>query len=256
MRLHEGVIDCHVHPTAAKGEGPERCAEEMLRAADRVGIEWLGTSLGPSFFRNPDEAQIEADNDFNARMIELHPERFFGYANLNPNYLLHSLREIDTRIAGGPFVGIKLWVAMCCDHPNLDAICERAAQLAAPILQHTFFRTGGNRPGESSPDDIARLAARHPDVTFISAHAGLNWERGIRAVAELPNVLVDTCGFDPEAGFTEMAVAWLGAERVVYGSDATGRSFASQLAKVYGADISDEDRRRIFRGNIHSLLQL
>src|SRR3712207_6583780 len=33
-----------------------------------------------------------------------------------------------------------------------------------------------------------------------------------------------------------MAVRELGAERILYGSDAGGRSFASQLAKVTGAD--------------------
>ena len=256
MSERSGIIDCHVHPTAAKGTGAARCAEEMLRFADRMGIEWQGLSLGPTFIQQPTEAQIEADNDFNAEMIALHPDRFFGYANLNPNLLSHSLREIDERIANGPFVGIKLWVALCCDHPNVDAICERAAELHAPILQHTFFRTGGNLPGESSPDDIAALAARHPEVTFIAAHAGLNWERGIRAVADQPNVFVDTCGFDPEAGFTEMAVRWLGAERVVYGSDASGRSFASQLAKVHGADISDDDRRLILSGNMRRVLGL
>jgi predicted TIM-barrel fold metal-dependent hydrolase len=207
-----GIVDCHVHPTAAKGEGPTACAAVMLRFADRMGIEWLGTSLGPSFFPEPTEAEIEADNDFNAELIAL--------------------------------------------HPNVDAICERAAELNAPILQHTFFRTGGNRAGESSPDDLARLAARHREVTFIAAHAGLNWERGIRAVAEEPNVLVDTCGFDPEMGFTEMAVQWLGAGRVVYGSDAAGRSFASQLAKVHGADISADDRQRILSGNMRRVLDL
>ncbi|MGI5816653.1 MAG: amidohydrolase family protein [Armatimonadota bacterium] len=251
-----GIIDCHVHPTAARGEGPGRCADEMLRFADRLGIEWLGTSLGPIFLQQPTEAEIEADNDFNAELMRCHPDRFFGYANVNPNYLFHSLREIDRRVADGPFVGIKMWVAMCCDHPNVDAVCERAAELDAPVLQHTFFRTGGNLPGESSPDDVAALAARHPTVTFIAAHAGLNWERGIRAVADRPNVLVDTCGFDPEAGFTEMAVRWLGAERVVYGSDAAGRSFASQLAKVLGAEISDDDRRRILSDNMRRVLDL
>lgn len=251
-----GIIDCHVHPTMRVGEPPAACAGELLPFADRMGIERLGVSLGPTFFQQPTRAQIEADNDFNAGLITCHPDRFFGYANLNPNDLRHSLAEIERRIVDGPFVGIKLWVAMCCDHPNVDAICERAAELRAPILQHTFYRAGGNLPGESSPEHMARLAARHPGVTFIAAHAGLNWEMGIRAVAGQQNVLVDTCGFDPEAGFTEMAVAWLGAERVVYGSDAAGRSFASQLAKVHGADITPEQRALILQGNMRRVLGL
>jgi len=254
--IEPGAIDCHIHPTAAQGGPPAACADELLPFADRMGIALMGTSLGPTFWRRPTREQITADNDFNAELIARHPDRFFGYANLNPNDLRFSLDEIERRVADGPFVGLKLWVAMCCDHPNVDAICERAAELGAPILQHTFFRAGGNLPGESSPDDLAALAARQPEVTFIAAHAGLNWERGIRAVLGQPNILVDTCGFDPELGYTEMAVAWLGAERVVYGSDATGRSFASQLAKVYGADIDDDAKALILHGNMRRVLDL
>lgn len=253
---HTPVIDCHIHPTLRKGEPPAACAEALLTFADRMDIELMGLSLGPTFWQQPTREQIKADNDFNAEIIALHPDRFFGYANLNPNDLRFSLDEIQRCVAHGPFVGIKLWVAMRCDHPNVDAICERAAELGAPILQHTFFRAGGNLPGESSPEHLARLAARHPDVTFIAAHAGLDWERGIRTVAPHENILVDTCGFDPEMGFTEMAVTWLGAERVVYGSDAAGRSFASQLAKVYGADIDDDAKRLILYDNMRRVLAL
>ena len=53
----------------------------------------------------------------------------------------------------------------------------------------------------------------------------------------------------------EMAVRELGAERVIYGSDFGGRSLASQLAKVYGADIPAEAKRLILGGNIRRLLR-
>ena len=65
---------------------------------------------------------------------------------------------------------------------------------------------------------------------------------------------MDLAGGDPTAGITEMAVRELGAERVLYGSDAPGRSFASQLAKVQGADIPEEARRLILAGNLRRLL--
>ena len=65
---------------------------------------------------------------------------------------------------------------------------------------------------------------------------------------------VDLAGSDPSAGFTEMAMRELGAERVIYGSDVPGRSFASQLAKVKGADIPDEAKRLILAGNLKRLL--
>lgn len=249
------VIDCHVHPTAPAA-GPRECGEYFIRYADRVGITVMGVSLGPTFHQQPTPEQVEADNDYNMELVSLFPDRFFAYANLNPNHLYHSLGEIERCIVKGNCTGIKLWVALRCNHPNLDCIADRAAELGVPILQHTFFRAGGNLPGESSPLDLAELAARHPHTVFIGAHAGLNWEMGIKALRDVPNVLVDTCGFDPEAGYTGMAVRELGAQRVVYGSDATGRSFASQLAKVYGADISDQDKALILGGNMGRILKL
>ena len=46
----------------------------------------------------------------------------------------------------------------------------------------------------------------------------------------------------------------LRAERILYGSDASGRSFASQLAKVHGADLPEAAQRRIFAENLIGLL--
>ena len=52
-----------------------------------------------------------------------------------------------------------------------------------------------------------------------------------------------------------MAVRELGAERVIYGSDVGGRSFASQIAKVIGADVPDSAKELILGGNLRRLLQ-
>ena len=52
-----------------------------------------------------------------------------------------------------------------------------------------------------------------------------------------------------------LAVRELGAERVLYGSDAGGRSFASQLAKVFGADIPESAKRLLLGENLKRLLR-
>ncbi len=51
-----------------------------------------------------------------------------------------------------------------------------------------------------------------------------------------------------------MAVPELGASRVLYGSDVAGRSFASQIGRVLGADISLDDKKLILRENLRRLL--
>src|ERR1035441_10208538 len=151
-------------------------------------------------------------------------------------------------------VALKPWGPRPCKKPELDPIVSRAAELKALVLQHTYIKATGNLPGESTPTELAELARRHPDVPIIAAHTGADWEVGIRAIRDCKNVCAELCGSDPTAGFTEMAVRELGAERVLYGSDAGGRSFASQLGKVLGADIPESAKRLILGENCKRLL--
>jgi predicted TIM-barrel fold metal-dependent hydrolase len=52
----------------------------------------------------------------------------------------------------------------------------------------------------------------------------------------------------------ELGVRLLGARRLVFGSDATGRSFASQMAKITGANVSPDDKALILGGNLERLM--
>ena len=90
---------------------------------------------------------------------------------------------------------------------------------------------------------------------IICGHSGGDWEIGLRAIRPRRNVYADLGGGDPTAGFTEMAVRELGAERVLYGSDVGGRGFASQLAKVFGAEISESAKRLVLGENLERLLR-
>jgi hypothetical protein len=152
-------------------------------------------------------------------------------------------------------VGIKLWVGRRCNTPEVEAIVVHAASLKAAVFQHTWYKTdGSNLPGESTPDDLAELAARHPEIPLICGHTGGTWEWGLRAVRKHENVSVDLAGSDPTAGFVEAAVRTVGAHRVLYGSDVPGRSFASQLAKVHDAEIAPADKLAILGENLRRLL--
>src|SRR5258708_19551183 len=103
--------------------------------------------------------------------------------------------------------------------------------MKVPILQHTWLKTGGNEPGESTPYDVVALARRHPDVHFVCVHTGGDWERGIRIIRDTKNVSAEIAGSNPTAGFVEMAGRGLGAERVIYGSHVRGRRFPSPPPK-------------------------
>ena len=51
-----------------------------------------------------------------------------------------------------------------------------------------------------------------------------------------------------------MAVRELRPERIIYGSDTGGRSFASQLAKVFGAQVPDAAKRLILGENLKRMM--
>jgi predicted TIM-barrel fold metal-dependent hydrolase len=227
----------------------------LIQFADRHGIERLILSQGYSADRHPTPQQLREENDRVMRAFRHFPDRAYGSVYLSPAFPDFSLQEFDRCVRDGPMVSIgELEADKRCNVPEMDAIAERAAAMKVPILQHTWLKIGGNDPGESTPYDLVELAQRHPEVQFICAHTGGDWERGIRIVRAAKNVSAEMAGFDPTSGAVEMAVRELGAERVVYGSDVGGRSFASQLAKVQGADIPGSAKELILGGNLRRML--
>ncbi len=247
------IWDVHVHLAGVSGSVEER-VDQLLEYAGRVGIARLVLHMGTSFSRDPSPEELRAQNDDVLAAIAHAPGRVLGMVYLNPKHRQASLDELNRCVRDGPMIGIKLWIAIRCNQPELDPIVGRAVELRIPILQHAYDRVTENLPGESSCADVAELAARHPDASFICAHTGNDWERGIRMIRAAKNVCSEVSGSDPTAGFVEMAVRELGPERVIFGSDAGGRSFASQLAKVHSADLPEDARRLILGGNLRRLL--
>ena len=249
------IWDLHCHLGGVPGKTPEERLGALLECSGRLGITRLCISMGMEWSQDPSPEEIRRENDETLRALRAHPDRALGFVYLNPKHAQASIEELNRCVRDGPMVGVKLWVALRCNAPEIDPIIARAEELGAPVLQHTWSKVTGNLPGESTAMDLAELAARHPKAMLICGHTGGDWEPGIRAIRPRANVHADLAGGDPTAGFTEMAVRELGAERVLYGSDAGGRSFASQLAKVLGAEIADEAKRLILGENAKRLLR-
>ena len=249
------IWDVHCHLSGALGRTPDERMARLIRYADRMDIERLTIFMGWPFVQRPSAENLREQNDQVIQALAHWHDRAFGFVYLSPEHILESLTELDRCVRDGPLVGVKLWVATRSNSEKLDPLIRRAVQLGAPILQHTWSKATGNLAGESTPSDLAALALRHPDAQFICGHAGGDWKLGIRSVRALPNVSIELGGFDPTAGVVAMAVRELGPRRILFGSDAGGRSFASQLAKVEGADVLEADKRLILAGNLRRILR-
>jgi len=245
----------HSHLGAVPADTPEKRMEILVRCMDRLGIERLLLSQGYSADEHPTPAQFHEENERVMRAVKAFPDRAYGSVYLSPAYLDFSLQEFDRYVRDGPMVAIgEIEAEARANVAEMDPIAERAIAMNVPILQHEWLNALGNGPGESTPFDVVELARRHPKLQIVCAHTGGDWERGIRVIRSTPNVCAGIAGSDPTSGFVEMAVRELGAERVVYGSDVGGRSFASQLAKALGADIPDSAKELIVGGNLRRLL--
>jgi len=249
------IWDLHCHLAGLPGETPEQRMPHLLRYASRLKIDRVVISMGLRFLTRPTADDLVQQNNQVLAALAHHHDRAFGLCYVSPEHVEASLSEIDRCVGRGPMVGIKLWVATRAREAALDALVERVGRHHGIVLQHSWFKTDGSQlDGESTPLDVALLARRHPRARLICGHSGGTWEPGIRAIRDCPNVAVETAGFDPTAGMVEMAVRELGAERVIFGSDAPGRSFGSQLGKVVGADITETERRLILGGNLRRWL--
>jgi predicted TIM-barrel fold metal-dependent hydrolase len=215
----------------------------------------LGTTKDSDF-----EAWVRAHPESALKPLQQWPGLLLGMIQLNANKVRESLDALNRWLRDGPMQGVYFPGggpgAMTCTHRNFNPLVERIGELGGAIMQHTWFKTGGKQsPGESTPSELAELASRFPEQKFICAHTGGEWERGIRAIRDSPNVYAETSGFDATAGFIEMAVRELGAERIIFGSHLPSRSLGTELSKVIGAEISERDKRLILGANFRNLLQ-
>jgi hypothetical protein len=248
------IIDMHTH--IRNGWETDEGLDRLESIAARFGISRVITSMGAGWQHEPTEVQVREANDFVLDIAGRRPSFVSAYCYLNPCHApAFSIEELARCIAAG-CVGIKLWVACEAHRPELDPIAEAAAQHNIPILQHAWKKTTGNYAHESLPEHIAELARRHPRTSFIMAHLGGIWQWGIKAVRALPNVSTDCSGGSPEQGGVAMALRELGPQRVLFGSDITGRGFASQIAKIDALRIPQRTRTLILAGNARRIFRL
>jgi len=246
------IIDSHVHIAGANE------IDRLIESASRSEIGLLlVSSLGIGGYRvYPTVEMVVAANNSVLEAAKRFPDAARGVCYADPLHTEESLAEIDRCIAHGPMYGIKLWVAAKASAPCVEPIARKAVELDVPILQHAWNKATGEGENESTPADVVVLARKFPKLRIQMAHLYGAGFRGIADITPYPNIFADTSGGEPEAGILEYAITQMGAERILFGSDAPGRGFAVQLGKVTGSNISEEDKEMILWKNAKRVYKL
>jgi len=236
------IIDAHAHISSAWEElGIVWSVEESIALMDHYGIEISFSSDSRSL-----RGDYRAGNQRLLDAMRRYPGRVCGYAVGNPWDGTAAVQEV-TRCLDAGMAGIKLHVShnlLDYDHPRVQPFFSLAAERQAPVLVHCF----------DGAQSIDRIADQFPTVAIILGHmGGYAWPEAIDVATRHPNLYLEICCSCSEIGIVESAVAAVGAERVLFGTDMPLLDPCSSLYKVYDADIDDKARAQILGGNIARL---
>ncbi|MCC7160860.1 MAG: amidohydrolase [Anaerolineae bacterium] len=229
-------------------------AEELLRLADRVGFDRIVCS----HFGAMDYDMYEGNRQL-GHAIHLHPDRIQGYAAItSARYGQRAVDEIQRCHEVYGMRGVKILhrvgglgsygLITSINEPFMYPIIQRAAELKLPILAH------------STPEECEGLSQVVPDAVIIMAHAGGcptalgDWNRAILAARRYSNIFLDTTSSMNDLGYIEAAVAAVGPERVLFGTDMPLLDPFFGLSKVTGTELSSETLALLLAGNIQRLM--
>jgi len=191
----------------------------------------------------------DAANRRLARIVRAHPDRLIGMAVANPWFGEKALETLR-RAEDDGLRGLKL-------HPPLqgfqlsDEIVDPLARLAKEFDWPVYCHTG--TPICSEPLQLTELARRHPDVQFVMGHMG--WSDfacdTMNAAAMSANIHLETSHMI--GSMIGDAVARVGAERVLFGSDSPMSTLGAELAKFASIQLSPSDRALVLGGSALAL---
>jgi len=246
------VIDAHTHILhgGARGAGPTTMlggdAAGLVRKNRLMGVDkccissWLGI-FGDAALGN--EVVLDA--------IKKYPDQFIGYVTYDPNYDPDPQPTIERWHEQERFPGLKpYWprTQVPYDSPAYAPWFKYANEHRLFALLH---------PSSGFDNEVPNLCERYPEMSFLLAHTGGSFasaRRHISLAKKCPNVFLEITLTPVTLGVIEFMVGEIGAERVLFGTDAPMRDPRPQFGWVTYAEIPEEAKRLILGGNMQAIL--
>ncbi len=278
------AIDIHVHPSTSiyleramgpffeetkrffRSDIPIRSEEEMaaeFEEADVFGVllAWDAetyTGLPP------------VTNDYVASVVRRFPDRFVGFASVDPHKGESAVSELSRAVEELGLVGLKLHPVAQDFRPDdkkFYPLFAKAAELDIPVLIHTGNTgLGAGTPGgmgmklsRSRPIYLDTLAADFPELTIIGAHPSWPWQDEMIMVAlHKQNVYIDLSGWSPKY-FPEALVREMKTrlqDKVLFGTDYPFITHAKWFEAFEALGVDEVVTRKILIENAARLLRL
>ena len=219
-------------------------------------------------------------NDAMARLVARGGGRFLGMAAMADPFRPGAAEDFRQALERHDLRGLKIFAPLMSariDDPGADPVWRVAAEQRVPVLIHFGHcgSAGGIAHNEMiEPAWLETVAKRHPDVTFVIPHFGIQHVQQVLFLMwACPNVLVDTSGSNQWVRFMAQQLTLEdvfrrfyethGPERIVFGTDSSWfprgyvrRYLADQLRICWEMGMPSDHVQQIFGANAASLLRI
>ncbi len=245
--------DTHIAPT-----GGEFTLEKHLARMARAGVDKTLTWLKPDY----DGEAIEGHNRYVYEAMQRYPDKILGFGWADPTVgVAHAKKMVKVCTEEYGLYGVKMNGAQNnyrIDDPELGLpVAEEIAKTGKMLA----FHIGPDAYENTHPLRAERIAQLYPDMPILMVHMGMtNWDMN-RAVVEVagrcPNMFLIGSATDAKAIL--YAIQKLGAERVLFGTDAPFRR-PHVIRAMYEAALEDEvtpeEKALVMGGNAARLFKI
>ena len=238
------MIDMHGHFGRIGHAVPDLSPAGIVDVLDRLGVRSIICSHMCCMSHEARHGNREL-----LSAMQAYPGRILGYISLWPWSAEEVRAEVEWGLQAG-FSGIKMHNVN--GFPYTDDALVPAYQLAEehrlPILFHTWGAA-------AEFAEMRELARQYPNTPLLLAHAGTgDLSLYLNLARDHANIYLELAFSLSPRGLVEQLVREVGAEKIVWGSDAYFFNQAQQIGKVLGAKIDDEAKTKILSGNALRIL--
>ncbi len=211
---------------------------------------------------------LSASNQFVADVCQRLPDRFYGFASVDPNKK-NARKNLEDAVEKLHLIGLKLHPPLQNFYPDdkkMWPVYDLASELGIPVVFHVGTTPFGNmvKLKQADPILIDAVANDFPNLKIILTHLGTLWHNESFMITEKhPNVFIDTAAYPYEIKeiLTENLIMRVGEEKFVFGTDFP-MPYEGKMHRIkdfvdciMDLNISEELKERIFFRNFESFMQ-
>jgi len=249
---------------------PESLAAAWVHELDRHGVARAALI-----------ASVPGDQDSVIAAVQRFPQRFYGYAMVNPA-AAGAAQDVQRALASGHIHGLCFFPAMhrySIQDDRVAALLDLAAAKPGVVaFVHCGVLSVGVRKKLglpslfdmrfSNPADLHAVVLRYPKIRFVVPHFGAGYFREALMLCDLcPNVYLDTSSSNSWMHYSEATLDLravfrrtldvAGPKRLLFGTDSSffprgwhAQIFEAQSKALYEIGITAEAARAIFHDNL------